>query len=111
MSDKGLILLSNMQKMAGLGKVLPNRLINIAVPVNFFHLERAFGNFAPLPNDPDGFNPAASVAFVGTEAVVLLDEEGRAAGLISVEALSEEDSCPEATDVHGEAGIGLRADC
>ena len=42
---------------------------------------------------------------------MLLDEEGRAAGLTSVDALSEEDSCPEATDVHGEAGIGLRADC
>ena len=100
-----------MQKMAGLGKVLPSRLINIAVPVNFFHLERAFGNFAPFPKDPDGFKPVASLGFAWPEADVLLDDEGWAAGLLSVDATPEEDIWPEAIDAEGEAGIGLRADC
>ena len=97
--------------MAGLGKVLPSRLINIAVPVNFFHLERAFGNFAPFPKDPDGFKPVASVGFAWPEADVLLDEDGWTAGLISVDATPEEEIWPEAIDAEGEAGIGLRADC
>lgn len=110
MSDRGLNLLSNMQKIASLGKVLPSLLINIAVPVNFFHLERALGTF-PLPKDPVDFSPAASVGFGCTETDALLDEEGWAVGLRSVDATPEEDSCPEATDAHGEAGIGLRADC
>ena len=100
-----------MQKMAGLGKVLPSRLINIAVPVNFFHLERAFGNFAPFPKDPDGFKPVASLGFAWPEADVLLDEDGWTAGLISVDATPEEEIWPEAIDAEGEAGIGLRADC
>ena len=97
--------------MAGLGKVLPNRLINIAVPVNFFHLERAFGNFAPFPKDPAGFTLLPSVGFDWTVPVVLLDEEGWVAGWISVEATPDEDNWPEAMDAEGEAGIGLRADC
>ena len=109
-SDRGLNLLSNMQKIASLGKVLPSRLINIAVPVNFFHLERALGTF-PFPKDPVDFNPAASVGLGCTGTDPLLVEEGWAAGLRSVEATPEEDNCPEATDADGEAGIGLRADC
>ena len=75
------------------GNCLPNRFINIAVPVNFFHRERAFGTF--FPNiAPAGFTPLVSAGLVNaaSAAALLVEEEG-AVGSISVDAIPE--NCPD----------------
>ena len=86
---------------------LPNRLINIAVPVNFFHLERAFGTFPSIA--PGCFTPAVSVGLAGAGPAALLVEEEGAVGLISVGAIPVEE-CPATEEIQGEAFIGLLAD-
>ena len=86
---------------------LPNRFINIAVPVNFFHRERAFGIFPIIA--PGCFTPAASVGLGCTGPVALLVEEDRAEGLLSVGAIPVEE-CPGTEEIQGGAFIGLLAD-
>ena len=86
---------------------LPNRLINIAVPVNFFHRERAFGIFPIIA--PGCLAPAASLGLVWVAPAPLLVEEGRGIGLLSVGATPAEE-CPDAEEIQVEAVIGLWAD-
>ena len=94
------------ESMFGTG--LPNRLINIAVPVNFFHLERAFGNPFPIIA-PGAFNPPASIGLVGAVPTVLLVEgEGAAAGLGLVDTVTED--CPDTEVIQVEALMGWFAE-
>ena len=80
------------------GTGLPSRFINIAVPVNFFHLERAVGG-GPFPVTAAGaFIPLASPGLAGAAVPPLVEGKGD-------EGLGLVDTVPEATEgMHGEVG-------
>ena len=89
------------------GTGLPNRFINIAVPVNFFHLERAFGKGFPIIA-PGAFKPLASVGLAEAGPTVLLVEGEGAVGLGLVDTVP--DDCPATEVIEVEALVGWFAE-
>ena len=73
------------------GTGLPNRFINMAVPVNFFHLDRAFGTAFPIFGA--GFGAAVSVCLVVAVLTALLIGVEEVAGNVGLEIMVAED-CP-----------------
>ena len=76
------------------GTGLPNRFINIAVPVNFFHLDIAVGLGSAFPIIPAGFTPLESAGLAeAIPIVVLLIGVVDAAGTAGLEIIGPE-GCP-----------------
>ena len=85
---------------------LPSRFINIAVPVNFFHRERALGGKTFPLTAPAGFTPLASADLVWAavpELALLVEEEG-CVGIASGVGITPA-SCSEACEILGKVGL------